>query len=142
VITINAKNEVEVVEQLFNSDIDLGVFYQAAFDKLGCVASAAQAKAIIKEAADRSRKRAQIEEWREAGELYTYESFPEEFVKAIKAVYKVNLKSWIENSVKTRPCFIEYLGTVYFPRIGYESILNDLQFERSRREWESVRDLL
>ena len=141
-ITIIARNEIEAVEQLFNSEIDLGAFFQAVLDKLGCSASSAQAKAVFKESTERKKKKAQIDEWRERGELRTYESFPKEFAEAVKKVYRIDLKRRIEEMAKSRPAFIEYLGTVYFSEGGYGAIQTDLIAERTMKEWDCVKKFL
>lgn len=142
-IKIKAKNETEAIEMLWNSGGDVAVLLEEFLGKLNCVPNAAQAKAVVREAAERTRKRNQIEEWRDAKDLYTVESFPEAFTEAVKRVYGIDLKSYIERkAITTAGAFVEYLGTVYFSVGGYDMVKTNLMAERTWDEWLSVEKYL
>lgn len=142
-IKIKAKNEEEAIEMLWNSEGDIAVMLEEFLGKLNCVPSAAQAKAVVREAAERTRKRNKVQEWREAKDLCTWESFPKEFVEAVRRVYGIDLKAYIERkAVTTRGGFIEYLGTVYFSGAGYDTIKASLMAEKTWNEWTAVEKYL
>lgn len=142
-IKIKAKNEAEAIDMLWNSEGDVAVMLEAFLGKLNCSLSSAQAKAVVKESAERARKRSQIQEWRDAKDLYTWEAYPEEFVEAVKRVYGIDLKAYIERKVATTAgAFIEYLGTVYFSGAGYDTIKASLMAEKTWDNWLAVEKYL
>lgn len=138
-IQIEAKNEWVLANDISGRDLDLGVFLQALLESIGCTLSAAQSKKVWEIMADRNRKKAIIDEWREKGELHTEKDFPEDFANAVKEAYGVPLSSYISSEVQDRSgAFVELFGETYFNESGYGVILTAIQISKTDHEWKYV----
>lgn len=142
-IQVEAKNEWELAEEVVKMDIDLGLFTQAFMEAIGSTLNAAQTKAVWNIMADRMKKKAVIDKWRENGELHTIKDFPPAFAEAVKRVYHTSLESFLRYEVEHKSAaFVEYFGEVYFNESGYGIILTAVQVKRTQAEWNAVKDTL